>query len=132
MMNIWPCSGKLIRSRYLKAALAVNQGLIELYWEIGKMIVREEETKGWGSAVVERLAVDLKMEFPDMGGFSRSNLFYIRKFYLFYRDADEKVQQVVRQIPWGRFSDRSRRHLGQAPKRLDGCWRYGEEQLIVR
>jgi len=64
----------------------------------------DDEYMALGSAVVERLAVDLKLEFPDMGGFSRSNLFYIRKFYLFYRDADEKVLQVVRQIPWGRFS----------------------------
>jgi predicted nuclease of restriction endonuclease-like (RecB) superfamily len=102
MMNIWPCSGKL--STQIKAALAVNQGLIELYWEIGKMIVREQETKGWGSAVVERLAVDLKLEFPDMGGFSRPQLFFMRQFFIFYREADEKVLQVVRQIPWGRFS----------------------------
>ena len=91
----------VIRSTQIKAALSVNQGLIELYWEIGKKIVQEQEAKGWGSAVVERLAVDLKLEFPDMGGFSRSNLFYIRKFYIFYRNAGEKVQQLVRQIPWG-------------------------------
>lgn len=94
----------VIRSTQIKAALVVNQGLIELYWEIGKMIVREQETKGWGSAVVERLAVDLKLEFPDMGGFARPQLFFMRQFFIFYREADEKVLQVVRQIPWGRFS----------------------------
>jgi len=38
----------VIRSTQIKAALVVNQGLIELYWEIGKMIVREQETKGLG------------------------------------------------------------------------------------
>lgn len=91
----------VIRSTQIKTALAVNQGLIGLYWEIGKMIVREQETKGWGSAVVERLAVDLKMEFPDMGGFSRIQLFFFRRLYLFYKDADEKVLQLVKQIPWG-------------------------------
>ena len=91
----------VIRSTQIKAALSVNQHLIELYWEIGKMIVREQEAKGWGSAVVERLAVDLKLEFPDMGGFSRPQLFFMRQFFIFYRDADEKVLQLVRQIPWG-------------------------------
>ena len=72
-----------------------------MYWEIGKKIVQEQEAKGWGSAVVERLAVDLKLEFPDMGGFSRIQLFFCRRLYLFYRDADEKVLQLVKQIPWG-------------------------------
>lgn len=39
---------------------------------------------------------------PDdsLAGFSRANLFFIRKRFLFYQKA-EKVSQLVRQIPWG-------------------------------
>lgn len=90
-----------IRSAQIKAALTVNKQLILLYWELGRMIVQKQEEAGWGAAVVEQLASDLRAEFPDMSGFSRTNLFYVRQFYLFYRNADEFVQQLVGQIPWG-------------------------------
>lgn len=57
--------------------------------------------EAWGNAVVERLAADLRSEFPGNSGYSRSNLFYMRQFFRFYRDAPEFVQQAVGQIPWG-------------------------------
>jgi predicted nuclease of restriction endonuclease-like (RecB) superfamily len=72
-----------------------------MYWDIGKMIIEKKQQLGWGNAIVEQLAKDLKREFPNLKGFSRSNLFTIRQWYLFYSMADEKVQQVVGQIPWG-------------------------------
>lgn len=90
-----------IQSSQIKAALAVNSELISMYWDIGKMIIEKKQQLGWGNAVVELLAKDLKREFPTLKGFSRSNLFTIRQWYLFYSVADEKVQQVVGQIPWG-------------------------------
>ncbi len=90
-----------IRSAQIKAALTVNEQLIKLYWDIGRRIVSEQERLGWGAAVVQHLAVDLKRDMPDVGGFGRTNLFNIRQFYHFYRDASEKVQQLVGQIPWG-------------------------------
>jgi predicted nuclease of restriction endonuclease-like (RecB) superfamily len=89
-----------IRSAQIKAALTVNEQLIKLYWDIGSRIVSEQERLGWGAAVVQQLAVDLKRDMPDVGGFSRSNIFYMRQFYKYYRDADEKVQQLAGQIPW--------------------------------
>jgi predicted nuclease of restriction endonuclease-like (RecB) superfamily len=89
-----------IRSVQIKAALAVNEHLIRLYRELGRMIVKKQEEANWGASVVEQLATDLKAEFPDMAGFSRSNLFYMRQFYLFYRNADEKIQLLAGQIPW--------------------------------
>ncbi len=89
-----------IRTVQVKAALAANETLIRLYWDIGKKIVAKQETLGWGAAVVEQLALDLKREFPDASGYSRTNIFYLRQFYLFYRTASEKVQQLVGQIPW--------------------------------
>lgn len=56
--------------------------------------------QGRGAKVIERLAKDLKKEFPDITGFSRSNLLSIRAFAEAYPDP-QIVQQLVGQIPWG-------------------------------
>jgi predicted nuclease of restriction endonuclease-like (RecB) superfamily len=82
-----------VKSAQAKAALAVNSSLIELYWNMGKMIADNQALFEGRNNYVEQLAKDLRAEFPDMKGFSRSNLFYIRKFYQFY--ATVSVQQVV-------------------------------------
>lgn len=80
-------------SAQAKAALAVNSSLIQLYWNMGKMIAENQALFEGRNNYVEQLAKDLRAEFPDMKGFSRSNLFYIRKFYQFYATAS--VQQLV-------------------------------------
>ncbi len=89
-----------IRSAQIKAALSVNEHLIRLYWELGQMIAERQENAQWGDAVVEQISLDLKAEFPHMTGFSKVNLHYMRRFYLFYRGAEEFVQQLAEQIPW--------------------------------
>ncbi len=63
-----------IRLANLRASRAVNRELINLYWEIGKMIVDRQQQFGWGKSVVEKLAEDLKKEFPGIKGFSKANL----------------------------------------------------------
>lgn len=90
-----------IRSSQIKAAIAVNQELIRLYWQIGKEILsrlREEQPR---AMVVKRLAQDLKAEFPGMRGFSVRNLTYMRTFANAYPDIEASAQQVVALIPWG-------------------------------
>jgi predicted nuclease of restriction endonuclease-like (RecB) superfamily len=89
-----------IRSAQVKAALAVNRELILLYWQIGREILLKQEVEGWGAKVIDRLAKDLKQEFPDMKGFSRSNLKYMRVFAEAYPEGSIG-QQLVDQIPWG-------------------------------
>ncbi len=76
-----------IRSAQLKASIVVNEEMIRLYWDIGKSIAEKQKSFGWGSKVVEMAAADLKREMPDTNGFSRTNLFEMRKFYLFYADS---------------------------------------------
>ena len=83
-----------------KAALAVNRELILLYWSIGKRILEQQKRQGWGAKVIEQLAKDLRLEFPDMQGFSKRNLQYMQAFAEAYPNA-EFVQQVVAQLPWG-------------------------------
>jgi DUF1016 N-terminal domain len=54
-----------------RAVLAVNSELIGLYWEIGHEILERERREGWGARVINRLASDLRREFPGIAGFSR-------------------------------------------------------------
>ncbi len=91
-----------VRSVQAKAALAVNSSLIQLYWNMGRMIAENQALFEGRNSYVEQLAKDLRNEFPDISGFSRANLFFVRKFYRFY-----SVQQPVRllevlcKVPWG-------------------------------
>ena len=55
-----------IRVSLTKAALAVNRELVLLYWNIGKRILEEQKRQAWGAKVVQQLAKDLRLEFPDM------------------------------------------------------------------
>lgn len=82
-----------IQSARAKAALAVNSSLIQLYWNMGKMIAENQALFEGRNNYVEQLAKDLRAEFPEMKGFSKRNIFYCRRFYLFYSEGS--VQQAV-------------------------------------
>ena len=84
-----------IRTAQLRAMVSVNRELILLYWDIGKIIVEAQKTKGYGKQVVERLAGDLQKEFPGMAGFSPQNVWYMRSFYLAWTEELQKLQQPV-------------------------------------
>lgn len=73
-----------IRQSQIKAAVKVNSELLELYWHLGQDIVQLKAEAKWGNNVMSQISQDLKDEFSDMGGFSETNLRYIKRFYLFY------------------------------------------------
>lgn len=83
-----------------RASLAVNKELVLLYWQIGQDILIRQQREGWGAKVIDRLAQDLRNAFPDMKGFSRANLMYMRAFAEAWPDV-VIVQQAVGQLPWG-------------------------------
>lgn len=83
----------------VRAALAVNRELVLLYWGIGNEIIARQKAEGWGTKVIERLAKDLRAEFPHMKGFSRTNLLYMRAFSEAWPE-EAIVQQVAGQLPW--------------------------------
>ena len=87
------------RSAQLKAAVSVNQELVLLYWQIGRDILARQKEHGWGAKVIDRLAGDLRREFPGMEGFSPRNLKYMRAFALAWPE-EAIVQQAAAQIPW--------------------------------
>ncbi|MGP5486382.1 PDDEXK nuclease domain-containing protein [Pseudomonas helleri] len=82
-----------------RAALAVNAELVQLYHRIGGEIQQRQEAHGWGAKVIERLARDLKDAFPDMKGWSASNLKYMRFFAQHCPDR-QFGQQPADQLPW--------------------------------
>jgi predicted nuclease of restriction endonuclease-like (RecB) superfamily len=110
-----------------RAALAVNRELVLLYWQIGRDILGRQAAQGWGSKVIERLAHDLRTAFPEMKGFSRANLMYMRAFAEAWPDA-AIVQQAVGQLPWGhnltllsRLKD-SQQRLAYAQRAVECSW----------
>ncbi|MDD2581271.1 MAG: PDDEXK nuclease domain-containing protein [Desulfuromonadaceae bacterium] len=88
-----------VRSAQYAALKAVNTELVGLYWDIGRMIVERQDAEGWGKAVVENLAADLRAEFPGVGGFSASNLWRMKGFFEAYQGV-EKLAPLVREIGW--------------------------------
>jgi predicted nuclease of restriction endonuclease-like (RecB) superfamily len=83
-----------------KVAFSINSQLIELYWDIGKSIAEKQEKANWGSSFIEKVATELKHEFPRIKGFSRRNLYTMSQWYKFYSQKYQFVPQLVAQIPW--------------------------------
>jgi len=92
----------LIRQGHQKAASSVNAALLKTYWNLGKRIAQQQSLFEGRNNYIDTLARDLKLEFPSMTGFSKRNLFDIRRFYLFYASlesssnyANDSVRQPV-------------------------------------
>lgn len=88
-----------IKSAQYEALKTVNKELISLYWDIGRMIVERQEGRTWGKAIVEQLSKDLQAEFPGIRGFSFRNIWYMRRFYISYKEKP-KLQPLVAEIGW--------------------------------
>jgi predicted nuclease of restriction endonuclease-like (RecB) superfamily len=89
---------RLIADSRRRALSTVNRELVLVYWQIGAVIVHQQESAEWGDGVVEQLAADLRAEFPDMKGFTKDNLFRMRKFALSCLEIDEWVSSGVRSV----------------------------------
>ena len=88
-----------IRQSQIKAAVKINTELLLLYWDLGRDIVARQMETTWGSGFFEQLSKDLRTEFPDMQGFSYSNLKYCKQFYLFYSQKNQIIveEKSIRQ-----------------------------------
>jgi predicted nuclease of restriction endonuclease-like (RecB) superfamily len=81
-----------------KAVLAVNSELVRLYWDIGRIINARQKQEGWGSAVIPRLARELKNELPELKGFSERNIGRMIAFFRDYPDPSSILPQPVAEI----------------------------------
>ena len=83
-----------IRITQLKAAVKVNEELLKLYWSLGEDICNKQKRYKWGSNFIKQLSLDLRSAFPTAEGFSWSNLYKIRQWYLFYSSQIEFLYQA--------------------------------------
>jgi predicted nuclease of restriction endonuclease-like (RecB) superfamily len=89
-----------VRSTQLRTVLAANSEMILLYWSIGNDILERQSKYGWGSNVIGKLAKDLRLEFPEIKGFSPRNLSYMKAFAEAWQDR-QFLQRAVAKLPWG-------------------------------
>jgi len=89
-----------IQTSQIKASIKVNEELLKLYWQIAQMIVAKQKEASWGDNIIEKISRDLKIEFPNMKGFSVTNIKYMRQWYLFFSKSQQVVDQIFK-IPWG-------------------------------
>lgn len=90
-----------VQSAQIKAAVTVNQALLQLYWDLAERIVEKQQATAWGDGFLLQMSRDLQAEFPDMKGFSKRNLELIRQWYRFWSEQPAIAKQLVAQIPWG-------------------------------
>lgn len=79
------------RSAQVKAAVRVNAEKLLFNWQLGRDLVQKKAEERWGAGVVEQISLDLKKEFPDDEGFSARNLWYMKKWYVFYVQENESL-----------------------------------------
>lgn len=86
------------RQSQAKAAVRVNDAMIEFYWYLGHEIVDLKAEAKWGDGVIKQLSLDLKESFPGAKGFSTTNLWYVKQWYIFYSTQYQKLQQAVGEL----------------------------------
>ena len=102
------------RQCQIKAAIRVNTTILELYWSIGRDLMALRAEERWGTGVVKQFSLDMRQAFPDITGFSLTNVKYMKRWYLFYnelvakgqRDVDQLgMPDIFGQVPWGQHID---------------------------
>ncbi len=99
------------RSAQVKAAVRVNAEKLLFNWQLGRDLVQKKAEERWGAGVVEQVSLDLQSEFPDVDGFSTSNLWFMKRWYLFYTNETdaEILQQAIGEL---------QHTINQLPKKL--------------
>lgn len=112
-----------VQASQIKAAVAVNYAMLELYWYLGEQIIERQEAAKWGDGFLQQMSKDLSSEFPGIKGFSYRNLRSIRQWVSFWNQPDSigkqaasksdpnwkqvvaklapDAKRLVSQIPWG-------------------------------
>ena len=85
---------KRFRMAQLKAAVKVNTEMLKFYWSLGEDICEKQKQYKWGAKVIDRLCLDMRSEFPQSEGFSRTNLYDIKRWFAFYSSQNEFLYQA--------------------------------------
>ncbi|HET9649087.1 MAG TPA: PDDEXK nuclease domain-containing protein, partial [Microlunatus sp.] len=117
-----------VQASRARAMRAANVELLRLYWSIGRDILDRQEQSGWGSKVIDRLAVDLRQAFPDIRGFSVRNLHYMRAVAAAWPTEVEFLQTPAAELTWSHVTtllsgvDDPSRRLWYAAKAVEHGW----------
>ena len=77
--------------------ISTNITLLDLYWDIGNIILNKKKEQGWGAKVIDTLSNDITTAFPNTKGYSSRNLKYMSQFaktYSNYLDIKEELSKV--------------------------------------
>lgn len=107
------------RQSQAKAAVRVNTAMLELYWSIGRDLVRMRAEERWGSGIVKQFALDMREAFPDATGFSYRNIRYMKQWYLFYYKDVTKWQQVAAKMEDSKWQQVAAKFGQQATDQLE-------------
>ena len=95
--------GKLLNNGRQQAIKSVNNLLVQTNWLIGQYIVEYEQggdlKSDYGSELIDNLSKDLTERYGK--GFSRSNIFQMRLFYIKF----QKIQTVSGQLTWSHYTE---------------------------
>ena len=91
------------RKSQIRAAVKVNSEKLLWNWQLGRDLVQRKAEERWGTGIVEQISLDLQAEFPDEKGFSTSNIWYMKRWYLFYANAlrsseNQKLAQLGKEL----------------------------------
>ncbi len=89
----------ILKAQY-KALQSVNREQINLYWEIGRLIVERQQAHGWGKSIVENLALELQNAFPNSKGYSARNLWRMKSLFDEYSRSEVILPPMVAEIAW--------------------------------
>ena len=133
-----------IRESQVRAITAANKELIRLYWKIGKTIVEKQEQSGWGTKIIEKLAKDIQNAFPGIEGFSRTNIFRMRAFYIAYQtnppaggQFQDNPPETLLSIPWRHNSvlvEKLKKHeerMWYAQKTIEHGWSRSVLEIMI-
>ena len=99
-----------VKDRYhsaqIKSAVIIHREQLSFNWQLGRDLVLRRAEEKWGAGVVEQISLDLRAAFPFSKGFSPSNLWRMKQWYLFYSRYPDiaKLAQVGREMPEDTFS----------------------------
>ena len=100
-----------IKTRYrnaqIKASVRVNAEQLRFNWELGRDLALRKAEERWGTGVVEQVSLDLQAAFPESKGFSPTNIWRMKQWYLFYSGAAEKLAQLGRELQ----QSKNQRHI---------------------
>lgn len=109
---------KRFQKSQVKAAVQVNSAMLEFYWDMGKDLVEKKPEQVWGSGVIKQLSLDLRALFPEVKGLSTVNLYFMRRWFAFYKDAIVaqpelfyqagkifQIPDIFTMVPWRHHTD---------------------------